>query len=183
MDGVTYEFDLGGLPPIGPTPVPINADDSAEEVAAAVIAALQGNGVNVESVGNRINLPNLALGDVTLLGDGLVQNGEPGVTGLNRIVPVTLEMTRDEVAAQVRTALEDEFAGGDIDGWQNVKIHRETVKLFGHVVTDPGPLRVAASQIWDQFGAFNTSGPPQVTQYPGALRNMETPTKVCMSTT
>jgi hypothetical protein len=160
VDGVTYEFDLGGAPPTTAVPIALNGDEDAATVADAVRDALVANGNTVEIVDNRINLPLLPnLADVQLLDDGLLQTGVPGVTGTNRPMVVTLEMTGTEVAAVVRQALEDEYAGGDADGFQSVKQYRNVVTLVNHTVDDPGPLRLAAFQAADLFGSFHTANP------------------------
>ncbi|MGE0758627.1 MAG: GEVED domain-containing protein [Pirellulaceae bacterium] len=55
----------------------------------------------------------------------------------------------------------------------SVKTYQNIVKVIGHTVSNPGPFGLESSLAGDSFGAFNTSGPPNATQYPGALRGMD----------
>ena len=58
-------------------------------------------------------------------------------------------------------------SGDSVTSYQNV------INVVGHRVTNPGPLGLEEALAGDQFGAFQTSGPPAITQYPGALRGMD----------
>lgn len=58
------------------------------------------------------------------------------------------------------------------DAGESVKVYDNIVRVIGHTVTNRGPLGLESSLAGDAFGAFNISGPPNVTQYPGALRGM-----------
>jgi hypothetical protein len=60
-----------------------------------------------------------------------------------------------------------------INPGDSVKTYDSIVKVIGHTVANPGPFGLEANLAGDAFGAFNTSGPPNVTQYPGALRGMD----------
>lgn len=55
----------------------------------------------------------------------------------------------------------------------SVKVYENIVKVIGQAITDPGPLGYESSLAGDSFGAFTTSGPPNATNYPGALRGMD----------
>lgn len=62
-------------------------------------------------------------------------------------------------------------AGDAISTYENI------VNVIGHTISNPGPFGFDSSALTPQgdasFGAFNVSGPPQITQYPGILRGMD----------
>lgn len=58
------------------------------------------------------------------------------------------------------------------DADESVKTYDNIVRVIGHTVSNRGPLGLESNLAGDSFGAFNTSGPPNATQYPGALRGM-----------
>lgn len=59
------------------------------------------------------------------------------------------------------------------DAAESIKTYDNIVKVIGHTVTNPGPLGLESSLAGDTFGAFEISGPPSVTNYPGVLRGMD----------
>ncbi|MFV1965863.1 MAG: hypothetical protein ACC628_10600, partial [Pirellulaceae bacterium] len=60
------------------------------------------------------------------------------------------------------------------DAGGTVKVYDNIVRVIGNDVISPGPLGLEASLAGDDpFGAFEISGPPNVTDYPGALRGMD----------
>ncbi|MHB8954104.1 MAG: dockerin type I domain-containing protein [Pirellulaceae bacterium] len=174
--GTVFEFDKNNDGVSSGVPVPILSGDSAADVAQKVEQALLSQSIVVIRDGNRLNLP--ALGDVNVLDSGLIHEAVPGVSGANRPMNVTIAMTAEQVAAVVRKALEDRFAGGDFgaagDGYQNVQMFREVVRLVGHTVTSSGPLGVNSALQGDSFGGFNASGPPAISgRFAGSLRGMD----------
>ena len=177
VEGTVFEFDLAGDGVSSGLPIVLDATDSAVLVAQKIQAAVTAaTGTVVERDGNRLNLP-LAT-TVDTLDSALLPEAVPGVLGANRPLNVTMSMTAEEVAAVLRQALEDEFAGGDFgvggDGYQNVQMFREVVRLVGHTVTSAGPLGVNTTLQGDEFGAFNASGPPAPPgRFAGSLRGMD----------
>ncbi|MCU0960896.1 MAG: dockerin type I domain-containing protein [Pirellulaceae bacterium] len=174
IEGVIYEFDSGdGIS--GDVPLMFSVTDTAENIAETIQGRLH-DPVNfpVYRDGNRLNLPWATVVDV--LDSELIHEGTPGVSGTNLPLLVDLSMTPEQVATVVRQALEDHFAGGDFgpggDGYQNIKMFREVVRLVGHAVIDPGPLGLNSTLQGDSFGAFNASGPPDPNNHPGSLRGM-----------
>ncbi|MDA1052306.1 MAG: DVUA0089 family protein [Planctomycetota bacterium] len=58
-------------------------------------------------------------------------------------------------------------SGDSVTSYQNV------INVVGHTVTNPGPLGLEEALAGDEFGAFEVSGPPASTGYPGALRGLD----------
>jgi hypothetical protein len=82
-----------------------------------------------------------------------------------------------------RVNLRGQFVATDVDqapsltlsiAGDAVTTYENIVRVIGHTITNPGPFGVESSLAGDNpFGAFNISGPPNVTSYPGALRGMD----------
>lgn len=58
-------------------------------------------------------------------------------------------------------------SGDTVDTYENI------IDVIGHTVTNPGPFGLEEALAGDEFGAFDVSGPPNVTRFPGALRGMD----------
>lgn len=173
--GTRFEFDplLDGV--TDGIPIMLLPTDSATAVAERIEQALLARSIDVVRDGNRLNLP--APGVVDVLDSALIHEAEPGVDGTNIPMVVTVSMSSDQVAAVVRKALEDRFAGGDFgpgeDGFQNITMYKDRVRLVGHSVTDAGPLSVIGQLQGDEFGSFYASGPPALPgRFAGSLRGM-----------
>lgn len=54
-----------------------------------------------------------------------------------------------------------------------VTTYDSIINVVGHTVSNPGPLGLEESLAGDEFGAFDASGPPNVNDFPGALRGMD----------
>lgn len=133
----------------------------------------------VSRVGNRVNLPQAQ----TVLPDSssLTVAGAGGVNAGSVRVAVHAGMSNLAVADAIRTALAEEFGGGDLE---SVKRREEFVQIVQYAVLDAGPLGLSGPSdeatalensglFGDRFGAFATSAGVngQITAAsPGALR-------------
>jgi hypothetical protein len=97
-------------------------------------------------------------------------DGTPGAQ-VGFPVSIDIGMNDLEVTDAVVTAMADAMAGGSRPA---IKVNKNTINVIAHSVVDPGQLGVARQLIGDtgpqNLGAFNISGPPAITMYPGALR-------------
>ena len=148
---VTFEFDRNGAVAGTNLPVAITDQSTAVEVADALAAALTAaglNGVTVEQVDERLNLPGVqnitqSTGAVTLV------EGAPGATG--HPIVVHANMRPADVAKAMIQPLADVFAEGVATA---IKSSGSVVRVIGHDVTDPGPLGLTAVLPGDALGSF-----------------------------
>jgi hypothetical protein len=199
IDGVNFEFDMGSTlvvpsgataigqsftlggqvfsfaaTPGGPNTIVVAVTDSSSDVATkvrgVVNSVLGANSALLPNalvlIGNRVTFPGRT---VTAASSALTIDGNAGVAGGSRAVPVAPNMTANQVAVAIRQALANEFSGGDIT---NIKGHEELVWIIGHSVTAAGPLGYANTLPGDAFGAFNASFQNGVANRPGSLRGM-----------
>src|SRR5690606_2223206 len=92
-----------------------------------------------ERLGARLNLQQIV--SVATTPDMSIQvDGSPGTAG--HPVFVHPNMSDDEVALAIRTAIATAFGSGDPAG---IPGYGDVIRLYGHQVIDPGPLGVAVS--------------------------------------
>ncbi|MGN6136727.1 MAG: hypothetical protein ACTHOU_19780, partial [Aureliella sp.] len=129
------------------------------EVANAVRSKLQSVGFSVRTNTLRTNVLNVSgvgapAGGVYSV-SGLRTStiaGLPGVASGNYRVPVTQDMTASQIRDAVRTALAGALnAPGQTTNTGVWPVYGNTIRMFGHVVVDPGPL-LMSDRIGDTFG-------------------------------
>lgn len=110
--------------------------------------------------GHRVNLPNAADVTQTNLPATFIE-GSPGKATNNVAVAVHINMTAEEVAAQIASAMAGVYARGEQSA---IKVYENIVSLIGtsFLSQSPGPYRgaalgVATSLVGDQFGEFEAS--------------------------
>ncbi|MAR10467.1 MAG: hypothetical protein CL681_10895 [Blastopirellula sp.] len=138
IDGTAFTFQRT---PGGANVVLIDDGMDAEEVSAALVAAFNAApvaGVTPHVNGNRVNWK--GAGIVGQTGGSVFVEGNVGTQFGGLPVDVHAGMDELEVADEVRIALADAFAGGDIS---LIKHYREVNRIIGHTVVDAGPLRVS----------------------------------------
>ncbi|MBI2478386.1 MAG: pre-peptidase C-terminal domain-containing protein [Planctomycetia bacterium] len=149
----SHVLDLSNVATVTSTGLPGASDPNAivipvfpsDTVSAANVAQLILSAINTARVNRNLSVVAVASGArrVNLL-------GETVVTDFTQAPSLPLNRSGDSVTS-----------------YQNV------INVVGHTVTNQGPLGLEEALAGDEFGAFQTSGPPGSTRYPGALRGMD----------
>ncbi len=152
--------------PDGRVPVAVTDGTTAINVAgnlAAAIAAAGPSGVTPRLDANRLNLEGASF-VLASAGSSIEVEGSFGTA--ETAVKVHAEMTDNDVAVAVAESLADVFANGVTEV---VKTFGNIVRVYGHRVSDPGPLGLAAFLRGDESGSFSNlaDGPPAI----GGLNN------------
>jgi hypothetical protein len=150
------------------TPLVIDNNSTALAFDSANTPLTTGAYVAAEVSENRITFrrsPSINLP----IGSRLATSGAFGTDVANQIVPLSTNMTANQVALTIRQALADVFANGDIS---IIKGHENLVQVIGQSVSDPGILPFTNLLPGDSFGAFFTGFQNGVGNRPGSLRGM-----------
>ena len=180
----TFEFDSDGTVQENNIPVLVTSTVTAANVALALEQAilaspLGGSGVVTYRHTERVNLQGVeSVTQGTAAGaeePSVFLDGSPGVQ-VGEPVLVHMGMNSLAVTDALVTALADVLAGGAREA---IKTNKDTIRLYGHVIADPGPLGVAHDLPGDtgpqSQGAWNISGWSAAgrTNYVGVLRAMD----------
>lgn len=146
-------FSPGGtaLRPAGVTPVFYTANQSAEEVAASIWAAVESAnlGVTPYLVGNRVNLEDGTPIDLlTVLQTPAPGQGAPalvveGSAGATTGTPIVINSTTPLIEVRDRTAaaINSVFATqAEAEGYNGFTTYANTIRVFGHSIVNAGPL-------------------------------------------
>jgi hypothetical protein len=180
LSGSNFQFSPGStaLTTDLVIPIPFTASQSAEQVAAAISAAIANTQLNVSThlVGNRINLENLSPANPLAVNQtpgagsavpGVTLEGQAGAT-TGVPIPIHSEMSAAQVRDAVAAALNRTFApAADQMGINTFSVHANVVRIQGHTITNAGPLGATSlatapgnsSLPGDSVGAFNNSNP------------------------
>ena len=155
VDGTTFEFDSDGTTSAGfavPYAPLMTADEIASSVSAAIDQFLAGT-VEPSQFGNRINL--IGAGTLSQAGS-LVIEGSPGAA--ENPISINSALTREEVAAEMRSVLASVLAGGSPLA---IKGTGDQLVLATYNIIDSGPLPAANTLPGDGFGFAdsNIGGP------------------------
>ncbi|HND54851.1 MAG TPA: hypothetical protein PLV92_20705, partial [Pirellulaceae bacterium] len=118
--------------------IQVNTGRTAEQIASDIVARVNAAAIGVNAVvtdGIRVNLSNL-VSNVTVSGVvGMPANfvdGAAGITAGNVALRIRADMTAAQVAAILRTAMANTFAGGNLN---SIKSHQDLVYMIRHSVT------------------------------------------------
>jgi hypothetical protein len=167
VNGITtFQFTRNLAAVLPPNlPILINDSMSAEDVAQAIADAIADHPTLVVTpvrVGDRVQLVGATtvtqtapVGSPAIIRSGAAQ---PAVLARTD-VPYTIDMTDDEVAIEIATALDREFSflAGNVDDPSNFtssKVFGRTIRLYGHNVTNAGPLPYSNKLEGDQYSTF-----------------------------
>ena len=111
------------------------------------------------STGNRVTVKSATTTDLTSTSTALVLTGGAGVTPGNRIVDIYADWDAVQVADQLRQALADEFiaVAGGVSPLDSIKGTDEIIRLYGHPLTQSGPLGVADGTAQDQAVVYTAA--------------------------
>lgn len=157
IDGKVFQFTRNGaLLPGSDFGIVINDNQTAEDVALAMANGISGNvpGVSPLHVGDRVQLQT-ATTVTQSVGHAIILQGSSFSSGGSN-VPYTINMTAEQVANQVATALDRVFSVGfdDPNNFTSSKVFGRTIRLYGHNVINAGPLPFSNKLEGDQYGTF-----------------------------
>lgn len=165
IDGQVFRFRHDNSVVGGTFNIDISNTDTAEDVAQAIADAIADHPTLVVTplrVGDRVQLVGATtvtqtapVGSPAIIRSGAAQ---PAVLARTD-VPYTIDMTDDEVAIEIATALDREFTflAGNVDDPTNFttgKVNGRTIRLYGHNVTNAGPLPYSNVLPGDDQGRF-----------------------------
>ncbi len=160
IDGKVFLFTRNALTP--GNIILINDNMTAEDVAQAMTNGINASpvpGVSPLKLGDRVQL---------LTATTLTQSASPAIIRSGTALPAslartdityTIDMTAAQVALQIATALDRQFCflAGNVDDPNNFttsKVDGRSIRLYGHNVTNAGPLPYSNKLEGDQYGNF-----------------------------
>lgn len=160
VNGVTFEFNKPGTPPVpmGNVGISINNQQSAAVVAQAIANQIFLTlGLTTRVYGARIEVPGAASMSstaVTVTGSPI-----PALLAPSDIV-INGDLSAAEVARAMAAALDRVYSAGTDDPniFQVAKVSDDQLRLFVHGVASTGPLSASAAQLpGDGYGDFDNT--------------------------